>query len=239
MAAAPSPSKTAALLGKLIEDIDIAMLTTVGADGDLVSRPLSTQRSQYDGRRVFFFTEGDSPKVGEIRRHPKVNLAYASKDKNTYVSVAGRARIFRDQALIDQFWNDALKAFFPKGKDDPNLVLLEVEPRTVEYWDGPGTWIGKVVAFVIARVTRREEVMGENRLLDLRTKPARSRLPPSHADARPRRAATKKSAAKKSAAKTSPTKTSAASKTATKKFAAKKAATKKTASKKAAPRRAR
>src|SRR6187455_406100 len=106
-----SPTKAAAQLGKLIEDIDIAMLTTVGADGALVSRPLSTQRSQYDGRRIWFFTEGDSPKVGEIRRHAKVNLAYASKDKNTYVSLAGVATVRRDQALIDEFWNDAMKAF--------------------------------------------------------------------------------------------------------------------------------
>jgi general stress protein 26 len=237
MAAAQSPSKTAALLGKLIEDIDIAMLTTVGADGELVSRPLSTQRSQYDGRRVWFFTEGDSPKVGEIRRHPKVNLAYASKDKNTYVSVAGRARVMRDQAMIDQFWNDALKAFFPKGKDDPNLVLLEVEPRTVEYWDGPGTWLGKVVAFVVARVTKREEVMGENRLLDLRTKPARSKLPPSHADARPRRAASK-TPAKRAAAKKAPAKKAPAKKAPAKKAAAKKAPARKAAAKKAPAKRA-
>ena len=78
-----SAEKTAALLGKLIEGIDIAMLTTVGRDGYLVSRPLSTQKSSYDGRRVWFFTEADSPKIAEVRRHPKVNLAYASKDKNT------------------------------------------------------------------------------------------------------------------------------------------------------------
>ena len=137
-----SAEKTAALLGKLIEGIDIAMLTTVGRDGYLVSRPLSTQKSSYDGRRVWFFTEADSPKIAEVRRHPKVNLAYASKDKNTYVSLAGVARVNRDRALIGQFWNDAMKAFFPKGVDDPNLVLLEVEPRTVEYWDGPGSFIG-------------------------------------------------------------------------------------------------
>jgi len=37
--------------------------------------------------------------------------------------------------------------------------------RTVEYWDGPDTWIGKSIAFLIARVTKREEVMGENKLL--------------------------------------------------------------------------
>jgi general stress protein 26 len=218
-------TKPAEMLGKLLEDIDIAMLTTVGADGYLVSRPLSTQKSTYDGRRVWFFTEADSPKIAEIRRHPKVNLSYASKDKNTYVSLAGRASINRDRALIGEFWNDAMKAFFPKGKDDPNLVLLEVEPRTVEYWDGPGTFIGKAISFLVARVTKREEVMGENRLLDLRSKPARSRLPPSHADARPRAGAAKKSAKK-------------ATKKATKKVAAvKKPAAKKAATKRKAPAR--
>jgi general stress protein 26 len=230
---AASPNKTAALLGKLIEDIDVAMLTTVGAHGDLVSRPLSTQRSRYDGRRVWFFTEGDSPKVAEIRRHAKVNLAYASKEKNTYVSLAGVATVKRDQALIDEFWNDAMKAFFPKGRTDPNLVLIEVEPRTVEYWDGPGTWLGQAIAFVVARVTKREEVMGENRLLDLRSKPARSKLPPSHADARPRAPAAKKTARKKAATKKTATKKGVTKKAATKNPATKKAATKKAATKQA------
>ena len=220
---ARNAGKPAEVLGKLLEDIDIAMFTTVGADGYLVSRPLSTQEASYDGRRVYFFTEADSPKVAEVRRHPKVNLAYASRDKNTYVSLAGRCTINRDRALIGQFWNDALKAFFPKGTDDPNLVLLEVEPRTVEYWDGPGTFIGKAISFIVARVTKREEVMGENRMLDLRSKPARSRLPPSHADARPRKAAKKPSEKKAPAGKAAPKKATA-KKSAAKKAPAKKAA---------------
>jgi general stress protein 26 len=213
--------KPADTLGRLLEGIDIAMLTTVGSDGYLVSRPLSTQKSTFDGRHVWFFTEADSPKVAEIRRHPKVNLAYASKEKNTYVSLAGQASVNRDRALIDQFWNDAMKAFFPKGKDDPNLVLLEVEPRTVEYWDGPGTFLGKAISFLVARVTKREEVMGENRMLDLRSKPARSRLPPSHADARPRakKAIAKKTGAKKAAGKRGAAKKSPAKKAARKRRA--------------------
>ena len=171
--------KHAALLGKLLENIDIAMLTTVGANGYLVSRPLSTQQAQFDGKRVWFFTEADSPKIEEIRRHPKVNLAYASKDKNTYVSLAGDARVSRDQAKIDALWNDAMKAFFPKGRNDPNLVLLEVAVRTAEYWDGPGTMLGKLVTFVVARVTRNEEVMADNRILDMTGTRTTSRLPPS------------------------------------------------------------
>ena len=121
-------------LAKLMKKIDIAMLATVGKGGHLVSRPLSTQCASFDGERVWFLTEGDTPKVGEIRRHPKVNVAYASKDANTYLSVAGEARVLRDQALIDTFWNDAMKAFFPRGKDDPNLMLIRLDPTSAQIW---------------------------------------------------------------------------------------------------------
>lgn len=176
--------KHAALLGKLLEKIDIAMLTTVGANGYLVSRPLSTQQATFDGERVWFFTEADSPKIDEIRRHAKVNLAYASKDKNTYISLAGDARVSRDQAKIDELWSDAMKAFFPRGRNDPNLVLLEVAVRTAEYWDGPGTMLGKLLTFVVARVTGQEEIMADNRILDMTGTRTTSRLPPSNKAAR-------------------------------------------------------
>ncbi len=216
-------------IGELLKKIDIAMLTTVGKGGYLMSRPLSTQQAQFDGERVWFFTEADSPKVAEIRRSPKVNLAYASKGKNIYVSLTGRARISRERAAIDALWNDAMKAFFPKGKDDPNLVLLEVSVHSIEYWDGPGTWIGKAVGFLIARVTRNEEVMGENRIVDLSGTRPRKRLPPSHKDAtrRSRTVAANlpgKTAAKKTAKKSA----KKATKKATKKVAKK--ATRKVAS---------
>lgn len=173
-------------LAKMMKSIDIAMFTTVGRDGYLVSRPLSTQSTEFDGERVWFFSEGDSPKIDEIARHPKINLAYASKDRNTYISVAGDASVNRDHARIDQFWNDALKAFFPEGKEHPNLVLIEVEVRTVEYWDGPSSWIGKALTFAIARVTGNDDVMGENRIVDVPS--GRSRKAPTNST-RPRKTA--------------------------------------------------
>lgn len=193
-------------IGELLEKIDIAMLTTVGKGGYLMSRPLSTQQAQFDGERVWFFTEADSPKVAEIRRNPKVNLAYASKGKNVYLSLTGTARVNRDRAVTDALWSDAMKAFFPKGKDDPNLALLEVAVHSAEYWDGPGTWIGKAVSFIIARVTRNEEVMGENRIIDLTAKRPRKRLPASHARA-PRGAKSAAANAPKKAAEKSAKKT--------------------------------
>src|SRR5690606_31700496 len=49
-------------LAKLMKKIDIAMLATIGAGGHIVSRPLSTQCASFDGERVWFMTERDTPK---------------------------------------------------------------------------------------------------------------------------------------------------------------------------------
>lgn len=157
----------------LMKGIDIAMFTTWGEDGFPVSRPLSTQEAEFDGKILWFFTRRSSAKVDEIRRNAKVNVAYASKERNVYLSVAGTAEVVAEQALIDAFWNDAMKAFFAGGRTDPDLVLLKVTVHTVEYWDGPSTLLGKAIAFVVARVRKDDSAMGDSG--QLRMAPAKKK----------------------------------------------------------------
>ncbi len=78
-------------LAELIRGVDIAMFTTVSADGKLVSRPLGTQEVEFDGD-LWFATAADSPKVAEIAADPRVNVTYASASKNTYFGGRHRAR---------------------------------------------------------------------------------------------------------------------------------------------------
>ena len=207
----------------LMKDIDIAMFTTLGENGFPVSRPLSTQEAEFDGRLLWFFVRKNSAKVKEIQRYPRVNVAYSSKEKNVYLSVAGTADIVDDQAKIDEFWNDAMKAFFARGRTDPNLVLVRVTVHTVEFWQGPSTAIGKAVAFVIARVTKNDDVMGETHLLRFkRSGEVTSRKVTTERPARPLRATKKAAAKKKPAARKSAARKSAAKKPAARKAAAKK-----------------
>ena len=225
-------AEDAQTIAKLIEDIDITMFTTVGSEGYLVSRPLSTQKAQFDGEKIWFFVAGDSPKVAEIERNSKVNLAYASKGRNTYVSMAGDAYVNNDPVKIEAFWNDALKAYFPRGINDPKLTLIEVAVRTAEFWDGPGSLIGKAIAFAVARVTKRDDAMGENRIVDLRPGRATSKSPRARTTAA-------KTPARKAASSRAPAKKATAKKATAKKTATKKSATtSSTASKKTATRKA-
>jgi general stress protein 26 len=223
-----------AALAKLMKKIDIAMLATVGKGGYIVSRPLSTQTATFDGEHIWFMTQADSPKIAEIRRNAKVNVAYVSKDANTYISAAGDARVERNQARIDALWSDALKAFFPKGRNDPNLTLIEVRVRTIEYWDGPGSWIGKAATYLAALVTGNDDLMGDNRIVDLATgrsrKPAGADRPGSKRAPTPKAKGTRggRSPAKRPAKKAA----KPATKKATKKTTARKVAVKKTGARK-------
>ncbi|HZH42657.1 MAG TPA: pyridoxamine 5'-phosphate oxidase family protein [Lysobacter sp.] len=166
-------------LAELIDDVHVAMFTTVAEDGRLVSRPLGTCKPERFDGRLWFVTSVDSPKVRELERNPLVNVAYASRSKNVYVSVSGHARVVDDRAQLERLWAPAMKVFFPEGKDDPGLRLICVDVESAEYWDGPGTWAGKALYFVVAAVTGEATALADNQLIDLQR--GQSGPPPSQA----------------------------------------------------------
>jgi general stress protein 26 len=155
-------------LREKIDGIRIAMLTTVEEDGSLHSRPMATQETESDGD-LWFFTAAGSPKTGEIRRDHRVNLSYADPDDQRYVSVSGTARVVRDPAKAKELWNPLLKAWFPKGLDDPELALLRVEVEKAEFWDAPSGKMVQLAGFLKALATgkRYEADPGEHEKIEL------------------------------------------------------------------------
>jgi general stress protein 26 len=148
-------------LGELIEGIEVAMLTTLAADGSLVSRPLQTLELDADGDLVFF-TSVESGKVDELAANPDVNVAYADVDANRYVSIRGRARIDRDRATIDELWSPAQKVFFPEGKGDPRLAVLRVRVRDAAWWDAAGNFVERWFDFARALMSEKPSDLGEH-----------------------------------------------------------------------------
>lgn len=120
----------------LIADFDTAMLVSRGAGGELRSRPMAIADVEPDGK-LWFFTQSDSGKMNELARDNHVNVSMQSQLK--FVSLSGTARVLIDRARIAELWNESWKAWFPGGKDDPKLLLLEVQGDRGEYWDNSGT----------------------------------------------------------------------------------------------------
>lgn len=151
-------------LRELIKDIDFAMLTTIDAEGNLRSRPMSTQETEFDGD-ILFLTSGDTAKAFEIGQDNRVNVSYAKPEDQRYISVSGTASLINDRAKIDELWSPAYKIFFPEGKDDPELRLLKISVEKAEYWDSKGL-IPTAIAFAQSLMGRESE-SSVNEKLDL------------------------------------------------------------------------
>ena len=147
----------------LVKDIDFCMLTTVDEDGDLHSRPMSSNGDIDPDGDLWFFTAASSHKVSEIAKLPKVNVSFADPENQHYVSITGIAQLVRDRNKIDELWKPEFKMWFPEGKDDPEVALLRVKMEKAEYWDSPTSTIAYIVNFVSSVVTGKEAEYGENK----------------------------------------------------------------------------
>lgn len=126
-------------LYQLIEDIEVAMLTTRRRDGSLVSRPMATQR-RAEGAHFWFVTEEGSPKIAEIVLDPNVNLSYYKARTREWVSVSGTARVSRDRSKIRELYEPTWKVWFPDhggdrngGPDDPRILLIGIEAHSAHF----------------------------------------------------------------------------------------------------------
>jgi general stress protein 26 len=122
-----------ARLWSFIKDIRVTMMTT--HDGErLRSRPMHGFQDTFSGK-LYFFSKLDSAKAQEVREDQQVNLAYSNPERHVFVSVSGHARLVRDRSMMERYWGPVVSAWFPKGLDDPDLGLIEVEVETAEFWD--------------------------------------------------------------------------------------------------------
>ena len=166
MASPTQHSHDIAKLAERIKGVEIAMLTTAMPTGKLRSRPMATQQTEFDGT-LWFFTDSESAKVHEVAGDSHVNVSYADVDGNRYISVTGRAFVIRDVAKMRELWNPILKAWFPKGLDDPHLALLKIEVDEAEYWDGPSSRMVQILGMAKAAITGERYKAGEHEKVTL------------------------------------------------------------------------
>jgi general stress protein 26 len=145
----------------LIKSAKFAMLVTDDG-GQLRGRPMAASQIGFDGT-LWFFTRASSHKVAEVESDDRVCVTYAATDSQDYVSFSGTARLVQDRAQIDRRWSEYLKTWFPDGKDDPDVALLEVTVEQAEYWDASKSTVVRALGYVKAKITGRPPSMGENR----------------------------------------------------------------------------
>lgn len=127
-------------IAKEMAGIDIAILSTHTAQGEIANRPMSNNGDVAYNGTSYYFTYEAARAVSDIEQNPKVALGFSSEaglfSQGIYVAVEGVAELIRDKAAFQQHWTSDLDKWFDKGINTPGIVLIKVKARRVTYWQG-------------------------------------------------------------------------------------------------------
>jgi general stress protein 26 len=156
----------------LVEELEVAMMTTRRADGHLESRAMATQK-RAEGADLWFVAADGTGKLAHIAADPHVNLAYYKDRTREWVSVSGLAALSRDRDRIRELYAPDWRIWFgDEGDsrhgtaDDPRLVLIGVEIHAASFLE-----VSKpqpVVLFELAKglLTGEAPEIGETRRIE-------------------------------------------------------------------------
>ncbi|MCY9672136.1 pyridoxamine 5'-phosphate oxidase family protein [Bacillus pumilus] len=89
----------------------------------------------HEGLTLYTPTSKETHKADEIEKNPNVHILIGYSGEgfgDTYAEIEGTATLTDDPDLIDRLWSEEMEKWF-KGKDDPNLVILKIDPTSIRY----------------------------------------------------------------------------------------------------------
>jgi general stress protein 26 len=144
----------------VIEKAEVCMMATHFSEG-LRARPMEAKPDRDEGA-IWFLTDRRGLKDDEVEECPEVCLTFVYPEEKVYLSITGEAFVGRDPQRARALWNKRQAAWW-EGPDDPNLLVMRVEPGRAEMWDGPASSALAAYEFFMARLTGASPNLGENR----------------------------------------------------------------------------
>ena len=119
-----------------LKAIDIAMLVTkTGSEGAIAARPMSNNKDvNEDDGTTFHFATDDGRIDDDLKRSDQCGATYSEGE--FYAAVQGTGKLHRDRAIMEKHWVKDLEKWFEDGLDTDGLILIEVKPDRIVWWDG-------------------------------------------------------------------------------------------------------
>jgi general stress protein 26 len=120
-------------ISKKMRKLDICMMTTMGPNGHLTSRPMSNNGDvEYDGNS-YFFTYNKSEVVKELGENSNINLSFQGPDM-LYISITGKGDLIENKEVLKEHWVKSLNRWFEDGVETPGIIMIHVKADHIKFW---------------------------------------------------------------------------------------------------------
>lgn len=126
----------AALEKRLWDDLEKNRYGMLGAVGTLPVGHFApmTAFTEPEAGKIWFYTNTHSGLAQAAQSGTKAMFIVQAKDQELQACIGGTLRARFDAMHRDKFWSPIVAAWFPKGKDDPDLTLLCLDCSDAEIW---------------------------------------------------------------------------------------------------------
>ncbi|MGH6908734.1 MAG: pyridoxamine 5'-phosphate oxidase family protein [Phenylobacterium sp.] len=84
-----------------------------------------------EARQIWFFTRKET----DLAQAATGGLAmFVIQTGDLQACLGGRLSAAFDRTRMDKYWNSVVAAWYPGGKDDPNLTMLRLDLEDAEVW---------------------------------------------------------------------------------------------------------
>ena len=146
-------------LTEMVNDVHVSMLIT---NKDNNSHPLGNALGVDeidDDGTIWFFRKASPDFADEIQESENVSVAIVNQRNRSYLMINGTVTLISDKNKMLELWNGNMKSWFPRGLDDPNILLIKVSPVQVKYWDNDSSKM--VVLFNVLKALVTGQVYSE------------------------------------------------------------------------------
>lgn len=117
--------------------------------------PMTAQLDKDAQHAIWFFTS----RTGGYARMGPATAILSAKGHDLFARFDGTLVEETSRERLDKQWSDTIEAWFPGGKDDPNLLMLRMELGNAKIWDSNLGLIG--TAKLLLGMDARKEAHGK------------------------------------------------------------------------------
>lgn len=138
-----------------IENHQIGMLGLVGETAHFQPMTAFVERA---ANQIWIFTRKDTDLARQVgASHPAM---FVFQQRDIHACIGGDLALDHDRARIDRYWNAVVAAWYPEGKDDPNLTLLRLDCHDAQVWISQGGPVKFAWEIAKANTTKRVPDLG-------------------------------------------------------------------------------